>query len=281
MTTWRAEIASERPPIGPVGLMLILLRGGLFALVTYGGLLLLLLCRLVERPLCGLHRPVTPRITRAVCRLSLGIMGIRYSVRGQPMHHVGAVVANHSSWLDIFALNACQSVYFVSKAEVARWPFIGWLARATGTAFIARDPKQAKVQQALFEERIRAGHKLLFFPEGTSTDGLRVLPFKPTLFAAFYSHGLEHVMEIQPVTVIYRAPPGATARFYGWWGDMAFGPHLAKVLAKPRQGAVEVVFHAPVRVDAFATRKALAQHCEEAVRNGLIERHPDAIAETP
>jgi 1-acyl-sn-glycerol-3-phosphate acyltransferase len=275
VTTWRDEAASDRPPIGAVGLALILLRGGLFAMVTYGGLIVLLLCRLAERPLCGLHRPTTPNITRAVCRIALSIMGIRYSVRGQPMHHVGAVVANHSSWLDIFALNACQSVYFVSKAEVARWPFIGWLARATGTAFIARDPKQAKAQQALFEERIRAGHKLLFFPEGTSTDGLRVLQFKPTLFAAFYSHGLENVMEIQPVTVVYRAPPGATARFYGWWGDMAFAPHLAKVLAKPRQGAVEVVFHAPVSVDAFASRKELARHCEEEVRGGLRAALPD------
>jgi 1-acyl-sn-glycerol-3-phosphate acyltransferase len=82
-------------------------------------------------------------------------------------------------------------------------------------------------------------------------------------------------MEIQPVTVIYRAPPGATARFYGWWGDMAFAPHLAKVLAKPRQGAVEVVFHPPVAVDVFATRKALAGYCEEVVRGGLR----DALAD--
>lgn len=279
MTTWREELESDRPRIGPVGYALILLRGGLFAFVTYGGLLVLLACRLVERPLCGRDRPATPYITRAVCRASLAIMGIRYSVRGQPMHHVGAVVANHSSWLDIFALNACQSVYFVSKAEVAHWPFIGWLARATGTAFIARDPKQAKHQQVLFEERIRAGHKLLFFPEGTSTDGLRVLPFKPTLFAAFHSHRLQHAMEIQPVTVIYRAPPDTTSRFYGWWGDMAFAPHLAKVLAKARQGRVEVVFHEPVRVDAFASRKELARYCEEAVRGGLRDALADDFLE--
>lgn len=279
MTTWRDETASDRPPLGPLGLALILSRGLAFALVTFGGLLLLVLCRLAERPLCGLNRPVTPWITLGVCRAAIRIMGIRYSVQGTPMRHVGAVVANHSSWLDIFVLNACQSVYFVSKAEVARWPYIGWLARATGTVFIARDPKQAKIQQVVFQDRIRAGHRLLFFPEGTSTDGLRVLPFKPTLFAAFYNHGQDHMMEIQPVTVIYRAPPGATARFYGWWGDMAFAPHLAKVLAKPRQGAAEVVFHAPVRVDAFASRKDLARHCEDAVRNGLRGALPDDVLE--
>ncbi len=266
MTTWRDEVPSDAPPIGPAGYALLILRGLALAITTYGGLLLLLLCRLVERPLCGLDRPVTPHITRFVCRSAFVILGIRYRVRGRAMHHCGAVVANHSSWLDIFALNASQTVYFVSKAEVARWPLIGWLARATGTAFIARDPRDAKAQQALFERRIRAGHKLLFFPEGTSTDGLRVLPFKSTLFAAFFTHGLEHVMEIQPVTVIYRAPQGLGPRFYGWWGDMDFGPHFAKVLAATGRGSVEVVFHDPVDVDDFPSRKELAQHCESVIR---------------
>ena len=187
------------------------------------------------------------------------------------MEHIGAVVANHGSWLDIFALNACQRVYFVAKSEVANWPGIGWLARATGTVFIRRDPREAKAQQQLFEDRIRAGHHLLFFPEGTSTDARRVLPFKPTLFAAFYSHGLEKVMQIQPVTVIYRAPEGEDPRFYGWWGKMDFGPHLLKILAAPRQGEVEVVFHEPVDVADFPSRKLLAAHCEAAVRSAMPE----------
>ena len=95
------------------------------------------------------------------------------------------VVANHASWLDIFALNAPQRIYFVSKDEVRDWPGIGWLARATGTVFIARKSREAGVQARLFETRMAAGHRLLFFPEGTSTDGRRVLPFKTTLFAAF------------------------------------------------------------------------------------------------
>ncbi len=242
------------------------------AIICYGGMAVLLLLRLVEAPVFGRHRPLTPHVTRGVCRLCLMILGIRYRVRGRPMRARGAVVANHSSWLDIFALNACQSVYFVSKAEVAGWAGIGWLARATGTVFIARDPKQAKAQQEEFENRIRAGHKLLFFPEGTSTDGLGVLPFKSTLFAAFFTHGLEHVMQIQPVTVVYRAPKGRSPRFYGWWGDMVFAPHFLIVATEARPGAIDVVFHAPVAVDAFADRKALARHCEEVIRDELRAR---------
>lgn len=269
MTRWRREDAPEPVRIGPPGWFLLALRIAALGIVCYGGLLILLVLRAVEAPLFSPRRPVTPWITRGVCRVSLAILGLRYRVRGRPMQARGAVVANHSSWLDIFALNACQSVYFVSKAEVARWAGIGWLARATGTVFIARDPKQAKDQQAEFEARIRAGHKLLFFPEGTSTDGRGALPFKPTLFAAFFTHGLEHVMQIQPVTVIYRAPKSRSPRFYGWWGDMDFVPHFVNVAAQWRQGSVEVVFLEPVAVDTFADRKALAQHCETAIRAEL------------
>ena len=139
----------------------------------------------------------------------------------------------------------------------------------TGTVFIARKGTEAKRQQALFEERLRMGHKLMFFPEGTSTDAIRVLPFKSTLFAAFYTHGLDHILHIQPVTVIYRAPNGRSPRYYGWWGDMDFAPHLLIVAAEWPQGSVEVVFHEPVAVNAFADRKALARHCESAIRTEL------------
>ncbi|MGO4854653.1 lysophospholipid acyltransferase family protein [Phaeovulum sp. W22_SRMD_FR3] len=267
--TWRESEPPVLPPLGLGDWLRVLWRGAVFGFVTYGGLLLLLLLRLIEWPLHGRNRPWTPWVTRAVCIASFHILGMRRRVQGAPMRQVGAVVANHASWLDIFALNACQNVYFVAKSEVAGWAGIGWLARATGTLFIRRDPKQAKAQKQLFEERIRAGHHLLFFPEGTSTDGLRVLPFKSTLFGAFFSEGLERVMQIQPVSVVYTAPPGADARFYGWWAEMDFGSHLLRVLAARKQGAVEVHFHAPVNVRDFADRKALAQHCERAVRSAL------------
>jgi 1-acyl-sn-glycerol-3-phosphate acyltransferase len=265
MDDWRGN-KPVLAPIGVLGWVRVLVRIVPFAIVTYGGLALLLLSRLAEVPF-GHGRPVTPYITQGVCRLALLIMGVRVQMVGRPMRVPGAVVANHASWLDIFVLNACDRVYFVSKAEVAHWPGIGWLARATGTVFITRDAGQARVQQAAFEARLRAGHRLLFFPEGTSTDSLRVLPFKSTLFAAFFTHGMEAVMHIQPVSVRYFAPEGADARFYGWWGDMDFAPHLLRILASARRGRVVVTFHAPLAVDAFAGRKELAAACEGAVRS--------------
>lgn len=256
--------------LGWTGRLRIVRRAIPMAAVVFGGLLLLLLVRLVERPIFGLRRPATPWITQGVCRASLTILGLRREVRGTVMRGTGAIVANHASWLDIFALNASKRVYFVSKSEVAAWPGIGWLARATGTVFIRRDRREARVHAALFEARLRAGHRLMFFPEGTSTDGIRVLPFKTTLFAAFFSSGLP-AMQVQPVTVAYHPPDGAPPTFYGWWGDQGFGWHLMRMLAWPGHGRVELIYHPPLQVADHPDRKTLARAAEAAVRGGLAE----------
>lgn len=265
---WSPE--TDPPPRHDDGLgwLRLALRAVPLVAVIYGGLLLTLVLRIVERPLCGLARPITPRVTVVVCRVVLWILGLRLRVQGRAMTGPGAIVANHASWLDIFVLNAIQPVYFVAKSEVSRWPGIGVLARVTGTVFIARKGTEALAQKALFEARLRAGHRLLFFPEGTSSDGLRVLPFKTPLFAAFFADSLKDGMAIQPVTVAYRAGPGRDPRFYGWWGAMGFLPHLIACLKAPA-GSVAVVLHPPRPVAEHAGRKALAAACEADVRSVL------------
>lgn len=265
--TWTSDDMPESHKITPIGWLRVIVRGGLTAGLTFGCLILLLLVRLIERPLFGQHRPITPYITCFVCRSAFVLMGIKYHRIGAPMKGAGAVVANHSSWLDIFALNAAKRIYFVSKSEVASWPGIGWLARATGTVFIARAPKEARSQIETFKNRLSLGHKLLFFPEGTSTDGLQVLPFKPTLFAAFTASEMRDTLSIQPVCVVYTAPKDVDPRLYGWWGDMDFGPHLLATLAQAPQGAVMVIYGDPVRVADFPDRKALAAELERRVRS--------------
>lgn len=267
-TRWESDTPPVHPAITVRGWIRVILRAVCLAVLVFGGLLILLLVRLIERPIYGLHRPMTPYITQFVCRNALRILGLRLQVTGRPMTGQGAIVANHTSWLDIFVLNASKRIYFVSKSEVAGWPGIGWLARSTGTVFVVRNPAQAKAQTRLFEDRLHAGHKLLFFPEGTSTDGQQVLPFKTTLFQSFLSPSIKNDIAVQPVSVIYHAPAGDDPRFYGWWGDTSFGAHLVETLAPAKQGRVDVIYHPPLPVADFANRKALALACETAVRKG-------------
>ena len=235
---------------------------------------LLLLLRLPEAALFGLKRPITPYITQFVCIWACRFLSLKRVVIGTPMRGPGAYVCNHVTFLDIFVLNACKRLYFVAKAEVSGWPGVGWLARGTGTVFIKRDRREAAAQTRLFQDRLMAGHHLLFFPEGTSTDGKQVLPFKTTLFAAFFADALREALSIQPVSLRYHAPNGASARHYGWWGDMDFGPSLIQILATPGRGRVEVIYHTPYSVAEASDRKTLAKATEAAVRHGLETGEP-------
>ncbi|MFV0245275.1 MAG: lysophospholipid acyltransferase family protein [Qingshengfaniella sp.] len=268
--TWHSpDPPPEIRPPGWTGILRAALRGGPLILIMAVCLALMGLLRLIERPLCGLRRPLTPGLTLFVCRAAFVLTGVSLRVRGQPMVEAGIVVANHSTWFDIFALNARQRVYFVAKQEVAGWAGIGLLAKVTGTLFISRDRGQTLRQKAAFEARLGAGQRLLFFPEGTSSDGQRVLRFNPTLFAAAMAEG---GLSVQPVTVIYTAPEGQDPRFYAWWGTAELAPHLLHILAAPRQGQVEVIYHPPRPIADFADRKALAVWAEETVRAPFLAR---------
>jgi 1-acyl-sn-glycerol-3-phosphate acyltransferase len=251
------------------GMVRALLRGGPLLLILSLGLGLTLLLRPAERSFGHARRLVTPWITVLVCRASLRALGVRLRVEGRPMTGRGALVANHSSWLDILALNAQAPMIFVAKSEVAGWPGLGLLARATGTLFIRRESRREVAEQArAVAERLSVGETLLLFPEGTSTDGRRVLPFRPALFAGLLAQAPSANVRVQPVTLSWLAPEGQDPRFYAWWGDMAFGPHALAVLAARRQGEVRITFHAPIEVDG-RDRKSLAAECEAAVRSAL------------
>jgi len=258
---------------GTMGRARAVLRMAILGCVLAVLLPLMMLTRLIERMLGGQTRPISPYVTQVFFRACLGVMNIRVEIAGAPMDLPGAVVGNHASWLDILVLNARHRVFFVSKSEVAGWPVIGFLARLSGTLFIRRDAREARAQTAALETRLAAGQTLLFFPEGTSTDGLRVLPFKATLFQAFFAPALGRAVHIQPVSVIYEAPEGADPAFYGWFGAMEFAPHFAAVLAARRRGTARLVYHAPLRVADYADRKTLAKDAETAVRSAMPPGH--------
>lgn len=228
----------------------------------------LLLERLRGRPVSALG----PGMVQVWAAQALPTLGLAYVQHGTPMAGGGAFVANHSSWLDIVALQRAAAPFLVSKAEVRGWPGIGFVGAAIGTMFIDRRPAEAKRQEAALLARLRRGDRMALFPEGTSTDGSRVLPFKSTLFAAFTAPGLGQGLAVQPVTIAYRPRAGLPANFYGWWGEMEFASHAADVLARSTGGVVELTFHTPMAIGEHPDRKALALAAEAAVRAGFAER---------
>jgi len=267
-STWRGAEPDHLPPLGTAQKLRGAVRLTAFILTTA----VILGMFLVGRALRGAFgRRVTFHFLLAQCwaRAGLWLAGLGLRVEGRPVG-AGALVANHSSWIDILALRAVALVYFVAKSEVRDWPVVGFITRVTGTVFIERRRSHAKRQEEILRERIAASQLLAFFPEGTSTDGLRVLPFKSSLFSVFFLDGHGAELWVQPVTIRYFPDPrdGVSPSFYGWWGDMNFEAHIWQVLARSRHGLVEVIFHEPVRPTAFGDRKLLADHAGRAVAEG-------------
>src|SRR5262245_41234296 len=128
----------------------------------------------------GLRRTLPHAYHRFVCRL----FGIRITVIGKPVTGGVLLTANHSGWIDITVLSAVAPVSFVSKAEVNMWPFFGTLARLQRTVFIRRERARALEDRDNIRRRLIDGDALVIFPEGTSGDGNKVLPFKSALLSA-------------------------------------------------------------------------------------------------
>ena len=185
-----------------------------------------------------------------VLRSSLRIVGGRLRVVGEPPRS-GLIVCNHLSYIDIAALGASCPCAFVSKAEVRAWPFIGWAAELAGTVFVRRAHRSEVAGQVEdIKHAIARGVPIVLFPEGTSTDGSQVLPFRSALLQA----ALETGCDVTPAALSYRAdPPGDSIKDICWWGGVGFVPHLWRFLALPSFNAT-VVFGSsrPARADRKA-----------------------------
>lgn len=208
---------------------------------------------------------------KASCR----IMGIGVGVHGDRSRDEPVLyVANHISWLDIFTLGGVMTPSFVARADLEGWTLFGWLSTLRRTIFIDRENRArsgAHLEQMI--ERLHAGDSLILFPEGTSSDGARVLPFKSSLFAVAERWQGEKPLTVQPVTVAYTRinsmPLGRFLRPYvGWYGDMELGPHLWELLTIGRVSAV-ITFHPPVTLETAGGRKAMSAHCHAEISRRL------------
>jgi 1-acyl-sn-glycerol-3-phosphate acyltransferase len=223
--------------------------------------------------------PLWRALAHAYHRFTCRLFGIRVAVVGQPLQGGVLITANHTGWLDITILSAVKPVSFVSKSEVADWPLFGTLARLQRTIFIHRKRAQALEDRDTIRKRLEQGDALVLFPEGTSSDGNRVLPFRSALLSAAelpLAHNARGTVHppVQPVSVAYVGlhgiPMGRETRpLFAWYGDMELVPHLWEAL---KTGPIDVTveFHKPLTIDEAGGRKALAAACEAAVRAGLV-----------
>jgi 1-acyl-sn-glycerol-3-phosphate acyltransferase len=204
-------------------------------------------------------------------RTVLRWFGHRINVIGAPVSDRPCLIAaNHVSWLDIPILSALTPLSFIAKKEVAKWPGFGALAKLQRSVFIDRERRHStRSSRDEIKERFAAGETIVLFAEGTSGDGVTVLPFKSAYFGAAEHPGVV----IQPVTLAYRGhwglPMNRRSRpFYAWYGDMEMQPHLwGAMVAGPIE--VDIICHPPTSIEQAGGRKAAAKYAETMVRQGL------------
>lgn len=174
------------------------------------------------------------------------------------------IVANHISWLDIFVLNTLQPARFVAKAELRRWPVVGWLSQSVGTLYVQRERRRhtGSVNRET-AAALRRGDVVAIFPEGTATDGSTMLPFKGSLLQPI----VDAEGHVQPIAIRYRDASGARSIAPAYAGDTTFMSSFWRTTAARRLVAE---LHLAAALPARARhRRELAREAEQVIRTVL------------
>ncbi|HET6161460.1 MAG TPA: lysophospholipid acyltransferase family protein [Dongiaceae bacterium] len=268
-----SQEVTDDPPLSPSGVTPFGSSYlGFFRLSSYG------LVTLALTPVQILILLIVPRMWWALPfayhKLCCRIMGLKVRVVGVPAKaRPLLLVSNHVSYLDIPVLGSIVPVCFVAKTEVAKWPGYGWLAKLQRTVFVDRRRNTTLQQRDSLHQRLAEGDALVLFPEGTSNDGNRILPFRSALLSVAEASPAERPLVIQPVSIAYTSVNGVPLGWglrplVAWYGGMELGGHLWRF---SRLGRVEVVvqFHGEARAGDFLSRKELTRYCSEAVAGGV------------
>ncbi|GLU30490.1 lysophospholipid acyltransferase family protein [Trinickia caryophylli] len=175
------------------------------------------------------------------------------------------VVGNHISWIDIYVINAWRPTPFVSKAEVRKWPVVGWLAHRLGTVFVHRE-KRKDAHRTMHEmaARLQRGEVMCMFAEGTTSNGLDLLPFHANLFQAAVSAG----SAVQPVCLLYEDASGRQTTAPAYIDEITLGESVSAVL---RAAPLTAHLYIGEPIEAGTDRRALAARAREAVNDGLTQ----------
>jgi 1-acyl-sn-glycerol-3-phosphate acyltransferase len=213
-------------------------------------------------PLLAVPLPGRSHLQRQYCRLVLRCLGVRITVSGGPIRNLRGVlvVSGHVSWVDIFSIGAVLPGSFVARADLIDWPALGKLARLMKVIPIERTSlRRLPEVVAAIATRLRAGHTVVAFPEGTTWCGLAYGTFKPAMFQA----AIDAQRPVQPLRLSYHHRDGRTSTVPAFIGDDSLFESIRRLIVARR-----TVVH--VHVESLQLpgndRRALAARCENAVR---------------
>lgn len=213
--------------------------------------------------------------------ISRWVLGVQVIIEGTPQPGPVLYLSNHVSWLDIVILSRAAPLSFVAKADVAAWPVFSWLAKWQRTIFVERERRsKTGIAVGAMAERLESQDALVLFPEGTSSEGWGILPFKSALIGAVVATATrmeDHDVDlfVQPVALAYTSLRGISlgrmeADRTAWIGDTDLLPHLWSVITTGGFVA-RIVFGESVEVNPDTNRKTLAKEMEANVLT-LLEK---------
>jgi 1-acyl-sn-glycerol-3-phosphate acyltransferase len=195
------------------------------------------------------------------CRFACRVLGVNVNVRGT-IATSGLLVCNHLSYLDIIVISSIAPCVFVAKHDVSAWPLFGWLARAAGTIFADRGRRTASLKAVnLIRSVVNRDALVVLFPEGTSSDGRSVLPFK----SALLEPALQTDCNLFAAAIDYSLPHGGSvADEVCYWRDMTLVPHLLNLFTKRSIDAkLAISRYAASRTDRKELARNLRHQIEE------------------
>ena len=201
-------------------------------------------------------------------KLLIWLLSVRIELEGEIniSNDCNLYISNHLSYLDIPILGSIYPVRFVAKSEVENWPLFGFLAKLGRTIFISRNRSDSLYQKNNILKSLSSDEKIFIFPEGTTSDGNRVLDFKSSSFSSV--EGQNFI--IQPIVIVYSDLNGIPINRWlrpviAWYGDMDLKPHLLK-LARLRSIKVKLIYLDVINTKNFCDRKGVSNYLENKIK---------------
>ncbi len=257
---WKLRVAAARgesTPVSAMGWVRIIFRSlGLLALM------------LIFVPLHYFYRIFAygSPFPMLFLRYAARVCGARVETVGTHLRRDVFFVANHVSWIDILALAGASGTAFVAKAELEQSPLVGWLASLNRTVFVQREHRMGVAEQInALKEALADNWSVTVFPEGTTTDGQSLLPFKTSMLSVLEPP--PPGVLVQPVLVDY----GPVAEWIGWIGEEGGLNNAKRLLSREGTFSLRLHYLEPFSPEEFRGRKAISAEARRRIEDALRE----------